>query len=94
MYAKTEAAYLILKDYKKPLHVREIIRIALANGMFETKGKTPELSLSASIYSENKLRTQKGESLRFCRIGKETWGLIEWGLEPIKPKVSKWVRRG
>ena len=89
MYTKTEAAFIILKEYGKPLHLKEIIRIALLKKMIETRGKTPESTLSADFHNENKRRTKRGESLRFCRIGKGMWGLTEWGLTPIKAKKGK-----
>ncbi len=77
MYSKAEAAYLILKDYGKPLHVKEIIRIALSKSMIETKGKTPESTLGADLYLENKRRTKRGKDLRFAHVGPGIWGLTE-----------------
>lgn len=89
MYSKVEAAYLILKDYGKPLYVREVIRIALSKSMIKTKGKTPWATLGADFYNENKRRTKTGESLRFCRLGRGIWGLVEWGLAPVETSPSK-----
>ncbi len=40
--SKTEAAYLILTEYNKPMNVREIVKIALDRGLIEVKGKTPD----------------------------------------------------
>ena len=91
MYTKVEAAYLILKEYNKPLHVREIIRIALAKKMIETKGKTPWSTMGADFYNENKRRTKLGRELRFMHIDEGLWGLVEWGLKPVerKPKSKR-----
>ncbi len=89
MYSKTEAAYLILKDYKRPLHLREIIRIALEKKMIQTEGKTPWSTLGADFHNENKRRTRRGEGLRFCRIDEGKWGLVEWGLTPVESKRKK-----
>lgn len=89
MYTKTEAAFIILKEHGKPLHIREIIRIALAKKMIETKGKTPWSTMGADFYNENKRRTKKGKDLRFCRLDVGTWGLTEWGLVPVEPKRGK-----
>jgi hypothetical protein len=36
MCSKTEAAYKILKEAKKPLHVAEIVKIAIAKKMNES----------------------------------------------------------
>lgn len=89
MYTKVEAAYIILKEHKNPLHVKEIIRIALERKMIETKGKTPWATLGADFYNENKRRTRKGRELRFYRIGNGMWGLTEWGSTPVETKVDK-----
>lgn len=78
MLSKTEATYKILKRYRKPLHVKEIINIALSQKMIFTKGKTPESTLGADLYSENKRRKEQGRRTRFCRVGPGIWGLTEW----------------
>lgn len=76
--SKVEAAYKILKERKKPLHIKEIIRIALDKKMIATNGKTPDSTLRADMYSENKRRTGQGRPCRFVNIGPGTWGLAEW----------------
>ena len=86
MYSKIEAAFMILEEHAKPLHVKEIIRIALARKMIKTEGKTPWLTLSADFYNENKRRTKQRRDLRFIRLNKGVWGLVEWGLKPIGKK--------
>lgn len=78
MFSKTEATYKILKEAKKPLHVAEIIKIALAKRMIKTKGKTPESTLAVDLLLENRRRTQQGIKLRFVKVGSGTWGLTEW----------------
>ena len=64
-YSKTEAAYLILKSSKKPLHVSEIIKIALGKKMIKTKGKTPESTLAVDLLLENRRREKQGIKPRF-----------------------------
>ncbi|MBP7846458.1 MAG: winged helix-turn-helix domain-containing protein, partial [Candidatus Pacebacteria bacterium] len=54
MYSKTEAAYKILKESKKPLHVADIIKIALDKKLIKTKGKTPESTLAVDLLLENR----------------------------------------
>jgi hypothetical protein len=78
MYSKTDAAYLILKEFKKPLHVADIIKIALSKKLIKTIGKTPESTLAVDLLLENRRRTKKGTALRFVRISSRTWGLTEW----------------
>ncbi len=78
MYSKTEAAYRILKKYKKPLHVMEIIRIALEKNMISTKGKTPESTLAADLLLENRRKEKQKKKPRFYKARPATWGLTEW----------------
>ena len=78
MLSKTEAAYKILKEAKKPLHVAEIVKIALAKKLIKTKGKTPESTLAVDLLLENRRKTEQGIKLRFVKVGSGTWGLTEW----------------
>ena len=78
MLSKTEAAYKILKEAKKPLHVAEIVKIAIAKKMIRTKGKTPESTLAVDLLLENRCKTEQGVKLRFVKVGSGTWGLTEW----------------
>jgi len=76
--SKTEAAYKILKEKKKPLHIKEITKIAIERNLINTKGKTPASTLRADIYLENKRRLKSGIKLRFFKVEPGIWGLCEW----------------
>ncbi len=92
MYSKTEAAYLILKDRKKPMTTKEMVKVALEKKMFETKGKTPSSTMGADFHNENKRKRSKGLPTRFTNLGQGFWSLTEWGLMPLpsaKPKDKK-----
>ncbi|MCX6759005.1 MAG: winged helix-turn-helix domain-containing protein [Candidatus Nealsonbacteria bacterium] len=78
MLSKTEAAYKILKDYKKPLHVKDIIEIAIKKGLIITKGKTPEATLRVDMSLENKRRKKQKKEIRFYPLGEGVWGLTKW----------------
>ena len=45
-----QAAEVVLRSAKKPLSARQITEIALGRGLLETKGKTPEATMSAALY--------------------------------------------
>jgi hypothetical protein len=79
MISKTEAAYKILKEEKKPLHSSEIIKLAIKKGLIETKGKTPESTLNVDIYLENKRRLARKDTCRFKKVGPAIFALTEWG---------------
>lgn len=78
MLSKTEAAYKILKVKRKPLHLNEIIDIAIRKNMIRTKGKTPASTLGADLYAENKRRKKQRRELRFRRVGQGVWALTTW----------------
>lgn len=78
MLSKTEAAYKILKEAKKPLHVQDIIDLALAKKLIKTKGKTPNSTLAVDMLLENRRRTKQGVKSRFRKVAPATWGLVEW----------------
>lgn len=44
------AAETVLRSAKKPLTAGEITEIALRRGLLETKGKTPQATMSAALY--------------------------------------------
>ena len=64
------AAYRILENAGEPLHYKEIARRALANGLIETSGKTPEATLGARLYTDI-----KKEDSRFKQVSRATFGL-------------------
>ena len=54
------AAIQILTEVKKPLHYKEITKLALDKGILETDGATPEASMNAQIITDiiRKVRVQ------------------------------------
>ena len=88
-YSKTEAAYLILKSVKKPLHVKEIINIAVSKNMIKTSGKTPESTLAVDLLLENRRRTERDIEHRFVKLGVGTWGLREWFIKTSQDYTKK-----
>ncbi|MDP3764849.1 MAG: winged helix-turn-helix domain-containing protein [bacterium] len=78
MLSKTEAAYKILKEAKKPLYVGDIIKTALAKKLIKTKGKTPDSTLAVDMLLENRRRAKQGVKPRFVKVAPATWGLTEW----------------
>lgn len=44
-----DIAYRILEEFGKPLHSKEITKIALQRGWLKTAGKTPEATMNAQL---------------------------------------------
>lgn len=82
MYSKVEAAYIILKKAGKPMHVDEIIDIAIKKKMILTIGKTPTQTLYSDILKENKIRAKRNRKGRFVKMGRSTFGLKEFKKKP------------
>jgi restriction system protein len=67
-----EAAYDILKRSGEPLHYTEIAERALAAGLVDTKGQTPEATMGSRLYVD----TKRADS-RFRRVQRGVFGLAE-----------------
>ena len=80
-----EIAYEILRDAGKPLHSKEITKIALKKGWLKTAGKTPEATMNAQLIVE--VNKNKSKSL-FIKTAPSTFA-----LNPDVKKEVKQVRR-
>ncbi len=74
------SAITILTETNKPLHYREITRLALENGILETEGATPDASMNAQIVMDIK---KNGEKSDFIKTAPSTYF-----LNKTKPVVS------
>lgn len=75
------SAIAILTEVKRPLHYREITRLALEKGILETEGATPDASMNAQIVMDIK---QKGKLSDFIKTAPSTYA-----VNPNKPKTVK-----
>lgn len=76
-----DIAYQILKEAGKPLHSKEITKIALNRGWLKTAGKTPEATMSAQLIVDI---NSKKEKSRFIKTAPSVFN-----LNPIAPHVIK-----
>ena len=76
------AAIEILRSAKKPLHYKEITRLAIEKGILETDGATPDASMYAQIITDIK---NKGAASDFIKKDKATFWLNET-KKAIEPK--------
>ena len=61
---------------KEPIHYRRLADLIIADGKL-IPGQDPAANLISHLSRDT----------RFVRVGRGTYGLAEWGLEPVK-KVS------
>lgn len=73
------SAIVVLTEMGKPLHYKEITRLALEKGILETEGATPDASMNAQIVMDIK---NKGKLSDFIKIAPSTYS-----LNPAKPKI-------
>lgn len=66
------AAIQILKQENKPLHTKELTRLALERGILETEGATPENSMSTQIIIDIR---NKGAKSDFIKTAPSTYAL-------------------
>ena len=81
-----DIAYQILKEAVKPLHSKEITKIALEKGWLITAGKTPEATMRAELIVD--INSKKDKS-RFIKTSPAIFGLNENIIVPEKIEVIK-----
>lgn len=74
-----EAAYQILKEAGKPIHSKEITKIALERGWLKTAGKTPDATMNAQLVVD--INSKKNKS-KFKKAGKSTFALNDNFVPP------------
>jgi hypothetical protein len=67
-----DIAYEILRETGRPLHSKEITKIALERGWLKTVGKTPEATMNAQLVVDI---NSKKEKSRFIKTAPSTFGL-------------------
>ncbi|MDD5705170.1 MAG: HTH domain-containing protein [Kiritimatiellae bacterium] len=67
-----DAALKVLQDAGKPLHYREITKRVLANGLWQTAGKTPDATINARLAVDVK---KNGSASAFRRAGRGVFAL-------------------
>jgi len=81
-----DIAYQILKESGKPLHYKDITKIALEKEWLKTVGKTPEATMNAQLVVD--INSKKDKS-RFIKTGPSIFGLNENIIIPEKIEVIK-----
>jgi hypothetical protein len=74
--SKTNAAYEVLKKFKRPMSYKEIIKYAVENKLIVTNGKTPEATLRVDVVLENKRRHNSNKPIRFKIINSKTISIL------------------
>jgi restriction system protein len=86
LFSFIDAAAKVLDIGGTPLHYRDIAQQAIAQGLIETNGKTPEATVNAVICVEIK---QQGLQSRFVRVRPGVFGLRNWGMESISATLPE-----
>ncbi len=73
------SAITVLTEVGKPLHYKEITRLALEKGILETEGATPDASMNAQIVMDIK---HNGKLSDFIKMAPSTYD-----INPNKPKT-------
>jgi restriction system protein len=77
------AAYQILKQARQPLHYTEITTRALAAGILDTKGQTPEATMGSRLYVDT-----KRPNSRFRRVSRGVFALAEAQPSDINQRIE------
>jgi restriction system protein len=74
MSYKQVALYLLERE-KRPMTAREIVAIAIAEGLIESTGKTPDATLAGQLYTDMQ---RAGERSPIRLIGPRTYAMTDW----------------
>ena len=79
-FSYTDCAKKVLEEFgdKKPMHYKDITKIAIGEGWLYTEGKTPEATMNAMAINEIKRKKIRGEVPRFVQHGRGYLGLNQW----------------
>lgn len=81
-----DAAIHVLKAAGEPLTAQELTDRILAEGLWETSGKTPHATVAASLYTDIQ---RHGEASPFIQTGPNTFALRDGAELPVvKPKEA------
>ena len=70
-----QAAIYLLQQMQRPMTAKEIVTIAIEQGLIDSNSKKPDASVAGQIYTE----IQKlGEQSIFRMVAPRTYGLAEW----------------
>src|SRR3989338_9805853 len=81
-----DIAYQILKEVGKPLHSKEITKIALERGWLKTAGKTPEATMNAQLVVDINVKKDKS---RFIKTAPSTFELNPEYKIAAETKIEK-----
>lgn len=81
-----DAVAAVLEKADKPLHYKEVTERILAEGLWETQGKTPWNTINAQLAVDIK---KHGSLSRFQRTEPGMYALRAWGLPQIDGKKQK-----
>jgi restriction system protein len=83
-----EAAYEVLKQAHQPLHYTEIATRALAAGLLDTRGQTPEATMGSRLYVDT-----KRPGSRFQRVSRGVFDLTEAQPSDIGQRIETLNRK-
>ena len=81
-----DIAYEILRETQRPLHSKELTKIALTRGWLKTAGKTPEATMNAQVLVDI---NSKKEGSRFIKTGPSTYALNPHYVAPVVVSEAK-----
>lgn len=86
-----DAAAEVLERFghRKPMHYKEITRLAIEHGFIATAGKTPEATLLAQIGTDVDRSERRGERPRFTRHGRGYVGLTRWTANGLAFQIAQ-----
>lgn len=90
-YTPVACAQMVLDKYgqMEPMHYREITQKAIEEGWLITRGKTPERSMNARIFTDIRRQERRGEVPRFIAHGGGYVSLSKWERAGLHRQIQQ-----
>lgn len=75
-----DAALLVLADADRPLTTRGLTDVAMARGLIQSRGKTPEATMAAALYLEANRPTSRIRKISQPGPQRAVRGSVRWML--------------
>jgi hypothetical protein len=76
-----EAAEAVLREAGQPMHVRDIHRRIVDQGLFDFRAKDPVSVLNQTLRKKSAHTDTASEHRLFVKTGQSTYGLADWATD-------------
>jgi hypothetical protein len=79
-----QAGMAVLAQKRRPMSAREVVEVALEQGLLKTRGSTPAATMSAAFYRENVRPDSRVRKIAEAGPIRARAGTVQWELVPVR----------